>query len=387
MRILYGVVGEGMGHATRSRVVLEHLLAQGHEIRVVVSGRAHQFLSTRLQGRPHLSVHEIRGLHLVYDENSVDKSASLWSNLKQAGKSFKINLEVRREVLGSFEADVVISDFESWAYFFGRSEGLPVISIDNMQVLNRCQHPPELLRHPQVQADFQLAKLAVKAKLPGAWHYLITSFFFPPIRKPRTTLIPPILRPEILAARPEPHQHILVYQTASASTALLPLLKRLPYEFRVYGMGRDGQEGNVKLCAFSETGFIDDLRQARAVIAGGGFSLMGEAVHLGVPMLSHPIESQYEQILNADYLEHLGYGQHARHLDENTVAQFLARIDVFAEALSHYPRAGSETLYACVNELLGDVAAGRRKDRLDTPCPGAWDPGDGPSELREILER
>jgi len=32
MKILYGVVGEGMGHAIRSRVVLDHLLATGHEV-------------------------------------------------------------------------------------------------------------------------------------------------------------------------------------------------------------------------------------------------------------------------------------------------------------------------------------------------------------------
>jgi UDP:flavonoid glycosyltransferase YjiC (YdhE family) len=31
MRILYGVVGEGMGHATRSRVVLEELVKE-HEV-------------------------------------------------------------------------------------------------------------------------------------------------------------------------------------------------------------------------------------------------------------------------------------------------------------------------------------------------------------------
>jgi len=30
MRLLYGVVGDGMGHATRSRVVITHLLARGH---------------------------------------------------------------------------------------------------------------------------------------------------------------------------------------------------------------------------------------------------------------------------------------------------------------------------------------------------------------------
>jgi uncharacterized protein (TIGR00661 family) len=39
MRILYGVVGEGMGHAIRSRVVLDELV-QRHDVQVVVSGRA-----------------------------------------------------------------------------------------------------------------------------------------------------------------------------------------------------------------------------------------------------------------------------------------------------------------------------------------------------------
>ena len=39
MRILYGVVGEGMGHAMRSGVVLDHL-TRNHQVQVVVSGRA-----------------------------------------------------------------------------------------------------------------------------------------------------------------------------------------------------------------------------------------------------------------------------------------------------------------------------------------------------------
>ena len=46
MKILYGVVGEGMGHAMRSRVVLEELRKR-HEIQVVVSGRAYDYLQQR----------------------------------------------------------------------------------------------------------------------------------------------------------------------------------------------------------------------------------------------------------------------------------------------------------------------------------------------------
>jgi len=60
MKILYGVVGEGMGHAMRSRAVVEHLLAQGHEIEIMASGRAADFLQKRFG-----DVNRIHGLHIV----------------------------------------------------------------------------------------------------------------------------------------------------------------------------------------------------------------------------------------------------------------------------------------------------------------------------------
>ena len=34
-RIVYGVSGEGSGHSSRARVVLEHLVREGHEVKVV----------------------------------------------------------------------------------------------------------------------------------------------------------------------------------------------------------------------------------------------------------------------------------------------------------------------------------------------------------------
>lgn len=346
MRVLYGVVGEGMGHATRSRVVLEHLLRQGHQVCVVVSGRAHGFLSQRFAGREGIQFREIKGFHLEYEGNAMDLGGSILANLGRVPERLAHNIDVYTDL--NFGAEVVISDFESWAFFFGLNHFLPVISIDNMQVINRCEHPHEITH----DASFQIAKAAVKAKLPGAYHYLITSFFFPPIRKERTTLIPPILRPEILAAKREPGDHVLVYQTAAANAALLPMLQSLPYRFKVYGMGREGQEGNVQLCAFSETGFVDDLRTARAVLAGGGFSLMSEAVHLRVPMYSVPIDGQYEQELNARYLASLGYGAWASRFDRDEVAAFL---EATPPLTSYQPRDNSE-LYAAVDTLLTSTA-------------------------------
>lgn len=372
MRILYGVVGEGMGHATRSRVVLEHLLAAGHEVRVVVSGRAHGFLVSRFQGRAGIRFEEIHGLVLGFEGNALDKSETFLDNLEALPKGLLKNIGVYRKVAeDGFDPQVVISDFESWAYLYGLNHRLPVISIDNMQVLNRCAHEPDVTLDGT--AAFHLAKGLVKAKLPGAWHYLVSSFFFPPVRKKRTTLVPPILRPEILAAKREPGNHVLVYQTAATNAALIPTLQRLPYEFRLYGMGREGQEGNVTLKAFSEKGFIDDLRTARAAIAGGGYSLMGEAVHLHVPLLSLPIEGQFEQILNARYLQKLGYGVHAETLDQDSVKAFLDRADEFSHALETYVPRDNGMLFGCVDELLIRIEAGLpAPDALDAPALGKW---------------
>jgi uncharacterized protein (TIGR00661 family) len=374
MRILYGVVGEGMGHATRSRVIIDHLLAQGHEILVVVSGRAARFLAEKFAGRARVRVEEIHGLHLKFEGNDLDVSESVLSNLAAAPEGVRKNLDVWRRVNADFDAEVVISDFESFAFFFGRSQRLPVISIDNMQVINRCRH--DAFVTDDASFSFQLARLAVKAKLPGAYHYLVSSFFFPPVKKPRTTLVPPILRPEILAARREPGAHVLVYQTAAANAdALVATLKQLPWQFRAYGTGKSGSDGNVTFCPFSETAFVDDLRTARAVVAGGGYSLMGEAVHLHVPMLSIPIQGQYEQELNARYLQKLGYGRHAAAVDADVIRAFVDDAPTMQHALERYVPRDNQMLFTCLDELLRAVALDEPPpEALQSPALGKFEP-------------
>ena len=380
MRILYGVVGEGMGHATRSRVVLEHLLAAGHDIHVVVSGRAHDLFEKIFAGRPGMVVEEIEGLSLEYADNRMRLGDSIARNLGHAPMAIAHNVESYAKFkFAGYKAEAVVSDFESWAYFYGINNKLPVISIDNMQVINRCAHDADVT-DGGAQA-FQIAKAAVKVKLPGAYHYLVSSFFFPPGRKPRTTLVPPILRPEILAAKREPGGHVLVYQTSGNNPGLVEVLKTLPCMFRVYGMGREGVEGNLAFCPFSQDGFVEDLRTARAVIAGGGYSLMSESVHLGVPMLSVPLVGQYEQELNARYLAKLGYGAWARELDAGVIGRFLDDLPRLDAALTSYPRQDNQVLFDCLDELL-DCAGGKvpRPDRLQAKSMGSYDPAAGHGE-------
>jgi uncharacterized protein (TIGR00661 family) len=356
MRILYGVVGEGMGHAMRSRVVLD-ALAREHELQVVVSGRAHDYLMQRSSER--LRVDEIWGLSLVYEDNELRKWRSLVHNAKAALSGLPENVRTYFDVVERFSPDLVISDFESWSYLFGQRHGLPVISIDNMQIINRCRHDDALLAG--VEGDFQLAKAVVKGKLPDAFHYHVTTFFHPEVRKQRTTLHPPILRPEIVAARPEPGEHLLVYQTSTSNTGLPGILKQSGRECRIYGLRRDLREdvrdGNLLYRPFSEQGFIDDLRTAAGVVASAGFTLMGEAVYLRRPMLAVPVGGQFEQVLNARYLERLGYGAGADQVDREGLGAFVERIPEFERRLAGYTQDGNVQLLAALDETLAAAKA------------------------------
>jgi len=337
-----------MGHATRSRVLLEELVKE-HDVHVVVSGRAKDYLAQRFP-----NVHGIWGYTIAYDKNEVRNWQTLLQNLKGAVTGWPQNVRAYYDLLEQFQPDVVVSDFESFSYLFAKAHRLPVISIDNMQVINRAKHEPELLAGNE--DAFELTRAIVKAKLPGAFHYLVTTFFYPPVRKERTTLLPPILRQEIIDAKSEVGEHLLVYQTSTTNQALVEGLKKSGLPCRVYGMRReikeDQVEGNLTFRPFSEKGFIDDLRTSRGVIAGGGFTLMSEAVYLRKPLLSVPVQKQFEQLLNALYLEKLSYGMYAKEITQAALDKFLERIPDCQKALASYEQDGNKKLMAALKEQL-----------------------------------
>ncbi|MGB0680083.1 MAG: glycosyltransferase family protein [Polyangiales bacterium] len=349
MRILYGVVGEGMGHAIRSRVVIEHLLRRGHQVHVIASSRAADFLARHAH-----TVQRIHGLHIVADENRVRKGRTLLSNLVQGTLALPRQMGAYFELLQRYSPEAVISDFESWTYTYGKAHRLPIISIDNAQIINRCAHPDAILVGEK--ANYQIAKTVVKSKLPHCNAYLITTYFFPPVCKKRTWLYPPILRPEVLAADVQRGDHLLVYQTAEGHSALAEALQQQGIECRIYGMRRHIQEEQVEGCLryrpFDETRFIDDLASAKAVIAGGGFTTLSECVYLHKPVLSVPIMGQFEQIMNARYLQHEGYGMCATEVDTAVLRRFLEGLAHFDARLATYSQQGNEALLTALDGHL-----------------------------------
>jgi uncharacterized protein (TIGR00661 family) len=352
MKILYGVTGEGMGHAMRSRVVLEHLVAAGHEIQIMASGKACEFLSKRFAG-----VNRISGFHMVLEENRVRIGKTLWSNVVAGVTGVPKNIAAYFELVDHFQPEVVISDFESWAYLYGKTHGLPVLSVDNMQIMHRTKIPQEVIDGNRMA--FELTKAFVKTKLPFCNAYFITTFFRPEVRKPDTRLFPPILRPEILAAKPSNGDHLLVYQSGVGNEAFDSALQQTGVPCRIYGSqktassGSELRDGNLWFRPFSEATFIDDLASCAGVIAGGGFTLMGEAVFLHKPMLSVPLAGQFEQYLNASYLAREGYGMFAESVDDPAIIKtFVAEIPRLASRVATFAQVDNREILDAIDEFL-----------------------------------
>ncbi len=352
MKILYGVPGEGMGHATRAKVILSHLV-QSHDVRIVASDRAFKFLETHFGDR----VFEIEGFHIGFKDGAVSKVETTKITLKSAPKNIRQNIKRFREIHASFQPDLVISDFESFSYYFAKTHRLPVISIDNMQIIDRGRLNGITIPAEE-KSNFKVAKSIVKGKVPGCDQYLISTFFDVELKKKNSQLIPPIIRNKILKAKTARKDHILVYQSSYGRNGILKLLHSMPNEmFLLYGFNVEESHGNVQMKKFSEDEFIAHFASAKAVIANGGYSFISEAVYLKKPVCSIPIKNQFEQYLNAAYIENMGYGRCLPDFNPDGVKSFLYDLGLYHKALDQRKQKGNAELFKLIDQALEKILA------------------------------
>ena len=338
--ILYGVNGEGSGHSTRAKEVLRHLVRQGHTVHVASFDRGLQNL------RDEFDVTEIYGLRLSYVNNRVRYEKTVAKNMLAAPKAVKSNHQLMR-LADEWKLDLVITDFEPMTCHVGHRKHLPVFAIDNQHCITNA----EVTYPKQYRRDAAATKLVAKLMTPRADAYLVISFFPAKIKKKNTFLFSPLLRQEVLSAKPVQGDSVLVYVT-SPSPKLAGMLKRVRAPFVAYGFAREGVDGNITFKKPTLDGFLADLVGCRAVIANSGFSLISEALHLGKPYLAVPVAHQFEQIFNACYLDKVGYGAYWEDLDKEKVESFLFNLDLYRENLAKYPRQDNSALLAKLDSLI-----------------------------------
>jgi uncharacterized protein (TIGR00661 family) len=335
----------------RARALARHLTARGHVVKLAASGRAVGILA-----RHGFDVVAIDGMTMRFASGRVQRGRSLLDLLWRAPSAIARNAQVAMSEVLAFDPDVLVTDFDSFTSVLGVILDRPVVSVDHQHVLDRFRHP-RVVR--DAVSSYGTARALVTAKTPHCAHYIVTSFFFPEPRWRETTIVGPIVRPEIASAVPTRGDHVLVYQTASGDPRLLPALRAVSgARFVVYGLGREESLGNVELRPFDEPQFVRDLASSRAVIANGGFTTLSEAVYLGKPILSIPLLRQPEQEVNAAWLEVLGLGMRSVRIDAAVVARFLAlaSADRFAGAPDGRIARGTDDAISALDRALAEAA-------------------------------
>jgi uncharacterized protein (TIGR00661 family) len=226
--------------------------------------------------------------------------------------------------------NIIISDFEIYANLLSKILNLPLISLDNIHMLAETEYE-EPKKH---KTDIFTANAVARIYIQNPKRYILTSFFFPPLKHPQKAAIyPPVLRDKILKLESEKGDHILVYQTSTSSLNIVEGLKAIDEKFIVYGFNKDETDGNLTFRSFNEDLIYEDMRTSKAVIVNGGFTTITEAIYLKKPVYSTPAHKNFEQILNGFYVEKLGYGEVHEDLDIDKVEKFLKRLDVYQKNL------------------------------------------------------
>jgi uncharacterized protein (TIGR00661 family) len=302
LRILYGVQGTGNGHISRSREIIRHLKADGHEVRVMVSGRKPTLLWEMEVFEPFVA---LEGLTF-----STKRGRLRYIQTARRLNFFKFYSDIRR-----FDArgiDVVITDFEPVSARIARRHRLPSIGVGHQYAFG----------HRIPIAGFDPAAVYVIRNFAPADHCLGLHWhhFGQPI-------LPPVI-PARMPVEPAPvSTKILVYLPFEEIADIRRLLSPfVAHQFFVYHqLPAASDEGHLRLRTYSRQGFLKDLAESSGVITNAGFELASEALQLGKKILVKPLARQMEQMSNAKALAELNLGTVMKRLDPETVDGFLSR--------------------------------------------------------------
>ncbi|MCP4368856.1 MAG: hypothetical protein GY797_12195 [Deltaproteobacteria bacterium] len=122
--------------------------------------------------------------------------------------------------------------------------------------------------------------------------------------------------------------------------------------FIVYGYDEDRTEKNLIFKPFSRHEFLDNLSSSKAVFATAGFTLMTESFYLKKPYLALPMKGQFEQQLNALWLEELNLGKNGSQVDYHQIGSFLYHAPELQLKRNQYKQKDQNEIKSKLDELF-----------------------------------
>ena len=276
MIIAYGIASEGMGHYTRSKVAIEYLISKGHEVHVFTSDKVYDLFSPKFP-----NIYRIDGFHLIYKDGCLDGRKSTVNIIKELPTKGISTIKKILEHFDRINPEIVVSDFEPFVAVAAKKNGIPLISANNISIIYKTDCLPRNIKASYNTIITGTAEFLTSLR-PD--YYIIPTFFFPKTKSKHIILTTPPIRNSIISQEKKSGSHILVYHTSDTAIDMLHLIKRIDMHFKVYGFGKKDDDKNITYHEFNENEFAKDLATAKAVITGGDFSLISEALYLKKPV-------------------------------------------------------------------------------------------------------
>jgi uncharacterized protein (TIGR00661 family) len=333
-KIAISLCGEGRGHATRIATLVERL-ERDHEILIFTSADALEFLARRFPvDDSSVRLVEIPGIVFQYSGGRLDVPRSIAAGLDYQARQVGPLVDRMIRELDAFGADLAVTDFEPALPRAAARQQIPLVSVDHQHFLLAYDlgSLPLSLRW---QAWFM--SHAVWMYVSDATDTVVSAFFRPPLRRGWEHVVQtgPLLRREVVRAVPRDEGFVLSYLRRHTPFEAITALADCGMPVKVYGLGHREHVGNISFHAIDERRFIEDLAACRCMVSAAGNQLIGEALHLGKPMLVLPERAHAEQLMNSHFLAGMGCGDFAllEQVTRERVRGFFDGIDRLRPAL------------------------------------------------------
>lgn len=318
--IFYGMCGEGLGHCARALALIEYM--EDVDFHIFTYGDAYSYLNSIGVANVHL----IQGLEFVEKKGHVQIIPTVKDAFKFLMKGMRQNKNLLFDMAKQYKPDLFLTDWEPSIPRIAAKLKIPCLSIDS-------QHKFRFSKLDGFPLFLKLygftAALVCRAMIPKVDRYILSTYQTDLIeRRSGVTLAQCLIRKQIADIDPVDEGHLLLYvrQEELARKMITCLLEQNPQRQVIcYGVRLDEEFPEVIFKPRDYINFSKDLATCHAVFSTAGIQLIGEARYFGKPSFVIPIPGQYEQYVNAFYVDRLklGFSSTYQEISPDKVSEFL----------------------------------------------------------------
>lgn len=332
MKVMFIVQGEGRGHMTQALALEQILSNAGHTVSATVIGTSNRReIPAFFKQKTSAELHPVKSPNFYYDKKS--KSINVWKSL--LFNLVRIPVFIRQlnkinRAKNTHQPDVIVNFYDvmgGWYFLLFRPKAKR-ISIAHQYL---AEHP-----------EFPFAKGYSTQKWAYRINNKITSFnthkkFALSFRKLKSTnnklsIVPPLLRSEVLKLSPENEDYILAYVVNKGYSDEIIKWHSRNKKIKLHCFW-DNKEfpdewspnPNLTFHHINDQKFLKLMSGCIGYASTAGFESICEAMYLDKPVLMVPVKGQYEQACNAEDAILANAGIKARKFNIGLLLNYITR--------------------------------------------------------------